>query len=101
VLLLQFGLIDLFIIEGLPGGGDSMGGRDDWLEGASCGCVRVSVNKSMKISIKLSWVWLTMDYFGYSKGKGSVMEEGRGVKCVSYQGERRTGIRPGGEHEKK
>lgn len=45
VFLLQFGLVDLLVVEGLSGCGNSMGGRDDWLEGASCRC-EVSVNES-------------------------------------------------------
>lgn len=47
VFLLQLGLVDLLVVEGLSGGGDSMGGRDDWLEGASCQC-GVSVNEREK-----------------------------------------------------
>lgn len=45
VLLLQFGLVDLLVVEGLSGGGGGMGGGDDWLEGTSCEWRRVSVNK--------------------------------------------------------
>lgn len=43
VFLLQFGLVDLLVVEGLSGCGNSMGGRDDWLEGASSSGGRVGL----------------------------------------------------------